>query len=247
MMLLVDAGNTAIKWGLYKAGEIVITDRFVHRDHEITEQLTRSWKSLQQPADICIANVAGQALGDALSAWIRQQWSLTPRFVSTTDEACGVKNAYPVAEDLGVDRWAALIAAHHHTRDAACIIDCGTAITVDVLAADGQHQGGLIIPGIELLKQVVREDTAGVRPRTEIQAATLYANSTAAGVHGGAVYMAVAAIDRIITDVAATQNQDLEVVITGGDAGKMLPLLARSAHHDPALVLKGLAIIAGEH
>jgi len=59
--------------------------------------------------------------------------------------------------------------------------------------------------------------------------------------------MAVAAIDRIIDDIAATQHQDFEVVITGGDAGTMLPLLARSAHHDPALVLKGLAVLAGEH
>ena len=247
MMLLVDAGNTAIKWGLYEAGEFVSEGRFVHRGSNIAEQLTRYWTSLQQPVDVCIANVAGEALSDALSAWTRQQWSLTPRVARTKDEGCGETNAYPVAADLGVDRWAALIGAHHHTRGAACIVDCGTAITIDMLAADGHHQGGLILPGIELLKQVIREDTAGVRPSEEVQTATLFANSTSAGVHAGAVYMAVAAIDRIINDFATTQAQDIEVVITGGDAGTMLPLLARSAHHDPALVLKGLAILAGEH
>jgi len=247
MMLLVDAGNTALKWGLYEGGEFIAADRMVHRGHEITEQLTRYWTSLQPPDEVFVANVAGEPLAHALSDWTRQHWSLIPRFASTTDAACGVKNAYPVAEDLGIDRWAALIGAHQHTRGAVCIVDCGTAITVDLLAANGHHQGGLILPGIELLKQVVQEDTAGVRPAAEIRAVTLFANSTGAGVHSGAVYMAVAAIDRIVNEVAATRNQDFEVVITGGDAGTMLPLLARSAHHDPALVLKGLAVLAGGH
>lgn len=247
MMLLVDAGNTALKWGLYEAGKIVTTDRFVHRNSSLTEQLTRHWMSLQPPDEVFIANVAGERLADTLSAWTQQQWSLVPHFVSTTDTACGVTNAYSVAADLGVDRWAALIGAHHYTRGAVCIVDCGTAITVDVLAANGRHLGGLILPGVELLKQVVQKDTAGVRSATEQQAANLFANNTSGGVHSGAVYMAVAAIDRIINDFATTQAQDTEVVITGGDAGTMLPLLARSAHHDPALVLKGLAILAGEH
>jgi len=247
MLLLVDVGNTAVKWGLYEAGEFIAADRIVHRDYNLIEQLTRYWASLQPPDEVFIANVAGEPLANALAAWIRQQWSLIPRFASTTDVACGVTNAYPVAADLGVDRWAALIGAHHHTRDAVCIVDCGTAITMDMLAADGHHQGGLIIPGVELLKQVVREDTAGVKPAAEMQATTLFANSTGAGVHSGAVYMAVAAIDRIISEITATQDQDFEILITGGDAGKMLTLLTHSALHDPELVLKGLAILAGEH
>ena len=246
-MLLVDAGNTAIKWAICKAGEFVATDRFVHRDSSVTEQLTCCWMSLQPPEEVFIANVAGESLAEALSAWTQQQWSLTPRFASTTDAACGVTNAYSVAADLGVDRWAALIGAHHYFRDATCIVDCGTAITVDVLAANGHHLGGVILPGVELLKQVLQNDTAGVGPATEQLAAKLFANKTGEGVHGGAVYMAVAAIDRIINDVAAMQDQNFEVVITGGDAATMLPLLARSAHHDPALVLKGLARLAGEH
>lgn len=247
MMLLVDAGNTAIKWGSCKAGEIVATDRFVHRDSSLAEQLTRYWTSLQPPDEVFIANVAGARLADILSAWTQQQWSLIPRFAGTADTACGVTNAYSVAADLGIDRWAALIGAHHHTRGAVCIVDCGTAITVDVLAANGRHQGGLILPGIELLKKVVREDTAEVKPSTEAQTVTPFASSTGAGIHGGAVYMAVAAIDRIISEITATQDQDFEILITGGDAGKMLTSLTHSALHDPALVLKGLAILAGEH
>jgi type III pantothenate kinase len=115
-----------------------------------------------------------------------------------------------------------------------------------MLAASGQHQGGLILPGIDMLKQVVRQDTAEVRPSEESAVATLLANSTGDGVHSGAVFMVAAAIDRIISDLVAMQGQDVEVLITGGDAGTILTLLARPAHHDPELVLKGLAILAGE-
>jgi type III pantothenate kinase len=247
MRLLVDAGNTAIKWGLWQAGEITSADRFVHRGHGLEMQLTQSWGALPRPANVYVANVAGKEMSTVLIDWLQQHWTLTPEFISTSANACGVANAYPVAETLGVDRWAALVAAHHHHRGAVCIIDCGTAITLDLLAADGGHQGGLILPGIELLKQAVLDDTAGTGCAAEGQAANLLASSTGAGVHSGAVYMAVAAIDRIVSELAASQEQDFDVVITGGDAGRILTLLAHPAFHDPKLVLKGLAILAGEN
>lgn len=247
MMLLVDAGNSTVKWALCKPGEFHGSDRFSHRGRDITGLLTRYWASLKPPSGVFVANVAGKRLGEDLTAWTQQQWLQTPEFIGATGEACGVRNAYPAPETLGVDRWAALIAAHHHVRGAACIVDCGTAITLDLLMADGQHQGGLILPGIEMLKRALREDTAGVRPSEEVQAAAGIASSTGNAVHGGALYMVVAAIDRIISDLADTRRQPFETVITGGDAETILTLLAHPAHYDPALVLKGLAILAGGH
>jgi type III pantothenate kinase len=247
MMLLVDAGNSAIKWAFNRGGELLGSDRFVYRGDDISRQLTRCWGSLQPPAGVYVANVAGKHMGKTLTDWARQQWSQTPAFVGSSAAACGVRNAYSDPETLGVDRWAALIGAHHHTRGAVCIVDCGTAITLDLLLASGQHQGGLILPGIEMLKRALLEDTAEVRSSAEVQAAGVIASSTGAAVHGGAVYMAVAAIDRIISDIAVIHEQDFEVVITGGDAGTILTLLAHPARHDPALVLKGLSILAGEH
>ncbi|MGB5178677.1 MAG: type III pantothenate kinase [Gammaproteobacteria bacterium] len=246
MRLLVDVGNSAVKWALAGEDGIISGHRFVHRDRDIAGQLTLSWAALQRPTAVFVVNVAGTAMAHILTAWSRQHWSLVPEYVSTGSAACGVTNAYTVAGTLGVDRWAALIGARHQSRAAVCVIDCGTAITLDLLAASGQHLGGLILPGIEMLKQVIREDTAGVRPSADDPLATLFATDTGAAVHGGAVYMAVAAIDRIITDMVATQEQEFEVLITGGDAGTILTLLARPAHHDPELVLKGLAILAGE-
>jgi len=246
MRLLVDVGNSALKWAFAKGEGIVGGDRFVHRGLDTAAQLSLAWGSLQRPAEICVVNVAGEAMASTLVAWTRQHWSLMPKFFSSGDMACGVTNAYSAPENLGVDRWAALIGAHHQHLGAVCVIDCGTAITLDLLAADGQHRGGLILPGIEMLKQMLLADTAEVKPSAAPPLATLLASSTGAGVHGGAVYMAVAAIDRLVNDVAARLGQDIKVLITGGDAGTILTLLAHPAHHDPELVLRGLAILAGE-
>ena len=246
MRLLVDVGNSAVKWAFAGADDIAGGDRFVHRDLDIAVQLTLAWGSVLRPAEVCVVNVAGEAMASALTAWTRQHWSLIPKFFSSGDTACGVTNAYSVSENLGVDRWVALIGAHRQHRSAVCVIDCGSAITLDLLAASGQHQGGLILPGIEMLKQVLLEDTAEVKPSAIPTLVTLLASNTGTGVHSGAVYMVVAAIDRIIGDLTAKQGQDLEVLITGGDACTIVTLLARPAHHDPELVLKGLAILAGE-
>jgi type III pantothenate kinase len=199
------------------------------------------------PAGICIANVAGTQLAQQLSGWIETRWGITPVFIATTGQACGVTNAYAVPGSLGVDRWAALIGAHHHGGGATCIVDCGTAITLDMLAADGVHQGGLILPGIEMMKQMLLKNTAVVNTSTTQQVAKLFAMSTGDAVNSGALYMAAAAIDRTVGDMAEALGIAADVIITGGDASRIATLLAMPVRHDPELVLKGLAILAGEH
>ena len=245
MMLLLDVGNTSVKWGLYEGGIIVTRGSFMHRGNAINDLAGQSWSELQTPAGVYIANVAGKDVAKQLSGWIIKQWGITPVFIAATGQACGVTNAYTQPEQLGVDRWAALIGAHHHGNGAVCIVDCGTAITLDMLGADGVHQGGLILPGIEMLKQMLLKNTAVTNTSSTQEPASLFAMGTADAVNGGALYMAVAAIDRIVADMASEPGADLGVVITGGDASRVLTMLACPARHDPELVLKGLAMLAG--
>lgn len=247
MKLLIDVGNTAVKWGLCEAGVIVKSGHYMHRGSDVGVLAEQYWSGLSVPAGICIANVAGTQLAQQLSGWIETRWGITPVFIATTGQACGVTNAYAVPGSLGVDRWAALIGAHHHGGGATCIVDCGTAITLDMLAADGVHQGGLILPGIEMMKQMLLKNTAVVNTSTTQQAAKLFAMSTGDAVNSGALYMAAAAIDRTVGDMAEALGIAADVIITGGDASRIATLLAMPVRHDPELVLKGLAILAGEH
>lgn len=247
MKLLLDAGNTSVKWGLCEAGNIVASGGFMHRENTFNTLAGQAWSDMQVPAGVYMANVAGEQLGGQLSDWIEKQWGIIPVAVASSGQACGVTNAYTVPENLGVDRWAALIGAHHHGSGAVCIVDCGTAITLDMLDADGVHQGGLILPGVEMLKQMLLQNTAVNNVFRAPGPAKLFAMGTEDAVNSGALYMAVAAIDRIVTDMVAGPGTHPDVVITGGDASRILTLLVCPARHDPELVLKGLALLAGEY
>ena len=246
MSLLLDIGNTALHWAPCRDGSLRRGGYFTHRGNDIARLADQAWGDLPVPDRVIIANVAGSDTGRVLAGWLQRHWGVTPEYVQAGARACGVTNAYVEPEKLGVDRWAALVAVHHHYPGTACVVDCGTAITLDVIDAAGVHQGGLILPGIETMKQQLLQNTADINAAGKLRPALLLARATADAVNGGAIYLAVAAIDRIFVDLVATYGEPLQLVLTGGDVPVLLPQLSASAHHDPGLVLKGLAILAGE-
>ena len=138
--------------------------------------------------------------------------------IKTARSACGVTNAYHAPGDLGADRWVAMIAAHHRVAGAVCVIDCGTAVTVDLVAASGEHRGGLILPGVRLLGQTLAVNTAGIHLQVDAAATGLLGRTTREGVIGGAQYLVAAAIDRIAADVIGHAGEPVTVIITGGDS-----------------------------
>ena len=246
MNLLLDVGNTAVKWACESSGRLGMTGQFVHRAGNIGILAEAAWAGLQPAEKVLIASVAGDDVQTALLAWFQDHWQVQPVFLRSTASACGVTNAYTDPETLGIDRWAAIVAAHRRYPGAVCVVDCGTAVTLDLGTADGEHRGGLILPGVEMLQQMLLQNTAQLRLAEKQPAATPLADTTAAAVYGGAVYMLVAAIDRSVADMRAEQGGSIEVVITGGDAGRILPLLQGPAQHQPDLVLQGIIMLAGE-
>lgn len=247
-MMLLDIGNTAVKWAIQEQGKFTERGHFVYRDGDFAGRAGKAWGELPEQQAAVAANVAGADMQAAVTGWAEENWHVTPEFIRVTAQAAGVTNAYSEPEALGVDRWAAIIAAYHHYGGPVCIVDCGTAITVDVVDATGQHQGGLIAPGIDVLKQSLLEDTAGIRmtPADDSQRLTLLASGTQAAVYNGTYYICSAMIDRVIADIVARFGENIVLVMTGGDAGNLLSLSAWQPEHDPDLVLKGVAILAGE-
>jgi type III pantothenate kinase len=244
--LLLDVGNTAVKWACLTQGRLGMPECFVHRAGDIGMLADAAWSGLPPPDEVLIASVAGWEMEDVLSAWFMDKWEVLPVFLRSTASACGVVNAYSDPETLGIDRWAALVAAHHEYPGDVCVVDCGTAITLDMVTAQGEHRGGLIFPGIGAIQQTLSQNTALLGLSGKQQTATPLANTTRDGIYSGAVYLVVAAVERSVAAMCESEGASLDIVITGGDAERILPLLQGSVCHAADLVLRGVAMLAGE-
>ena len=242
MILLADVGNSRIKWMLWD-GEQCQERGQVQHAAAWAECAAQQWRSLTPPTRALLVNVAGELAGRALSVWIADNWGITAQFVTSCAAACGVRNAYHEPQRLGADRWVALLAAHALTQQNCYVVDCGTALTIDALAADGQHLGGVIIPGMRLMRESLYRETRQIPPETgEPQ---LLAHSTSNGVWGGALYAVAASIDGITQRMEAAGGAGIRI-LTGGAAASVLPYLQATYRVEPDLLFKGLQVIAAE-
>jgi type III pantothenate kinase len=247
MDLLVDIGNARIKWGLQDGDSWTDGEAQLHKGRAFKDIARPIWKDLAQPERVIVSNVAGREYEKSVQTWIKRRWKVVPEFLRSQASLCGVTNAYQVPERLGADRWANLIAAHAYYPGPAVIIDCGTAITIDALDAAGRHLGGLIVPGIDLMSAALVGNAAGIELNEPgSQSVSLLGSSTESAVAGGVLYTAVALVDRVCQDLRAELGKGTSMLLTGGDAGRLLPLLDTRPRHDANLVLKGLSVFAKE-
>lgn len=203
------------------------------------------WTQNEKPVRVIVSNVAGEVFANNLIIHTEKYWEIQPEFIMPRATAFGISNAYQDAGKLGADRWATLIAAHHAGHGATCIVDCGTAITIDAINAQGEHLGGLILPGLATMRSALAGNTHALPYTMDGVATNLVplAQDTVKAITNGSLYAVVSAIDRIVADLCA-QLEIESTIITGGDAEHLMPLLATQYQHEPQLVLQGLAIIA---
>jgi len=240
--LLIDLGNTRLKWGIgddcgkVQAGEALLNS-------ELNEDnLAALWRKIQTPHRIGIACVGGTtelACGEAVANKLWPAISVTR--VQSQAENFGVTNAYSQPEQLGVDRWLGMIAAYHQYRCALCIAGCGTAVTVDLINADGQHLGGLICPGIHLMKESLAQKTENLSMIRRQDFPAGLADFTGAAIHNGVVSAIAGMIGKAV-NVQSPYN-GYKIVLTGGDAALIAPCLASATVIDVNLVLSGLALM----
>jgi type III pantothenate kinase len=244
MKLLVDIGNSRVKWATLDKDGLSPSQSFQRSKTGIKASLNKAWKSLKDIEAVYVANVGGDKLGEQLSEWAEKNWQVTPKTIKSEQRRFGVSNAYGESEKLGIDRWLSLIAARQHARQAQCIIDCGTAMTIDIVTKNGQHQGGMILPGLSLMRSSLASNTdALTEDEGEQEYKTLAANTYSA-IQAGTLYSVTATLERIISDLKLSFENKIRFIITGGDAEHLLPLLPDEIHHYPDIVLKGLAFYA---
>ncbi|MFP5404432.1 MAG: type III pantothenate kinase [Gammaproteobacteria bacterium] len=235
--LLIDAGNTRLKWALREAGDWVAQGHGDYSDWSGLRQI------LPEAARCHVASVASASRTGELEALLRQAG--VPTVWLRAEARFGdVVNGYADPHQLGVDRWMGLIAARARTRDAVLVASAGTALTVDALAADGRFLGGVIVPGLQLMRQALRAGTAGVEPAGG--RVMPFPITTADAVESGLVAALSGTILQQHARLAEATGQAPRCLLTGGDAGVLAPWLEGTFEIVPALVLEGIARVANE-
>lgn len=243
MNLVLDLGNSRCKWALADVEPAGLTQGgALAYGEDFAQALDNSFSALPRPQHVAAVCVAASGHLQTLAQWVRSHWGLELQSIVTRAAQLGVTNAYRDPTSLGADRWAALVAARARLPGAACVVDCGTALTIDALDRNGVYRGGVILPGLALMRAALLR-TQGVRVVVG-EAGSALAQSTAEGVAAGALLGLAGAIDRILDEQAVLLDATPQVLITGGDAQPLLALLRHVVQHTPDLVLEGVARIA---
>lgn len=244
--LLVDIGNSRVKWAWLdgeRLGKARAADYSGWRARDFARRVIGTQRNIQS---ILVASVAAKAVTDALAAAARLAGAPAPQRLATQRRACGVTVGYIEPWRLGVDRLLAMIAAHRRfAGQPVCAVAVGTALTVDLVGANGRHWGGSIIPAPPLMVASLLAGTNGIRRRAQGGAAgrgrALFGRSTRAAVEQGARYAAAAAVDRAISEATHLVGREPRLVLTGGGAPGLRPLIRTESVLVPDLVLEGLA------
>ncbi|MDH3377444.1 MAG: type III pantothenate kinase [Gammaproteobacteria bacterium] len=235
--LLVDAGNTRVKWALVNG-----TEWHAYACPLADAEPESVWKALDIPDRVIVSNVAGGKWEQNVRVWCKRYWKRNAEFIAACHEQCGVRNGYRNPSTLGSDRWAALIAVRHCTRSSSIVVDCGTTVTVDALSVSGEFLGGVIFPGPGLARAGLLDRTRGI---AEVDGGVeLFGRSTGEAVAAGIAYSIAGGVDRIVAEFSAQLPGVVSIFMTGGAAGAVSPYLRSVVTLSPELVLRGLAVIA---
>lgn len=239
MILLIDAGNTRIKWGVHAHGQWLAQGAVLHA---ATGDLTRIAATHPGLSRVLGANVAGTAAADAITAALHGH-TPAPEWLLSSAQCCGVRNLYEHPAQLGADRWAALIGARAlHPSANTLVVTAGTATTVDILDASGNFQGGLILPGEELMRRSLAGNTAQL-PFAQGRHVAAPRNTDDAIV-SGCLNAQAGTIERMFSHIA--HDAGALCLLNGGAATRIEPLLTIPVKRIDNLVLEGLAVVASD-
>lgn len=243
MILAIDAGNSRVKWGWYQRDDqgnggwssiatVSLIEFAASSDHINPFSATH-----ENPSRIIISNVAGEGAHQLLVNWT-SIFEAEPLWLKGEAETCGVRNSYDRPAQLGPDRWAALIAAKTLEPDRAClVINAGTCTTVDALSAAGEFLGGLIVPGVDLMRFVLHEHTGSLPLQSGNFVRT--PRNTVDAIETGARHAQAGAVERMHRALGG----DSVCLVSGGGGPALIERLELPCRYVENLVLEGLAQI----
>jgi type III pantothenate kinase len=253
MNLLIDIGNTRLKWGCEKSGRIEQTG-FLDSVRLSRSALDKSMSSIAKPKSAWVSSVGSPSSHKVLVEWLLQRYQLNAQVVKVRQPVTGFSNAYADLDSLGVDRWVAAIGAREcaevkeGARESAqvkdiIIVDVGTAITIDCLTADNIFQGGVIYPGYRLMHDSLVGGTSGIKSEF-FETDQIVGKTTSECVNSGIAHGVAGAVERIVFEMQVSIGAETQILLTGGGAQALLGKARLDVRYEPNLVLHGLIKIA---
>lgn len=234
MILDIDVGNSFAKWRLQDAG--VIVSRGSQHTQSILEQQKLDF-SLNGPLDqVRLSLVARDEIREILRRQFHYDHGVLTSTAEVSQVVASVTCGYRDPRSLGIDRWLAIVAAYTRFKQSLVVIDAGSATTVDIVNSDGHHQGGYILPGVELMRTALWQGTESVKAPSADVTLLDPATCTEDAVNRGSMLALTAAIEQTVSRFSG------RLVLTGGDAPSIRKLITLSVHHIPELVIDGLAV-----
>ncbi len=264
MLLLLDVGNTRIKWAVLEH-EVFNSDALkttmpghwlAHGSvpHQAMDTLQKVWQEHAHVISrIVISNVAGKVVREKLQAMLLHLFGekVSLEWFASTSQLAGVRNTYANPAQLGCDRFATMIAAHAlFPQHPLVIATCGTATTIDALTAQGEFVGGMILPGLGLMAISLAKNTAQLPNVAELSDLALlpshtFADNTQAAIQAGCLAAQAGAIERAVTQHVIAMQEPVLCILSGGAATYIAPYLSVQHQVVENLVLIGLQVAAG--
>lgn len=240
MKILFDIGNTRIKAAIWRGGALQSLASCATEQTNFPEQ----WHLAGEPESIHIASVANSERSGALQAWADKHWGITPVIATVQQGTGGVHTAYLAPSTLGIDRWLAALGAFHlANRQPVCVIDAGTALTVDIVDHNGCHLGGMIAPGLSLMIESLTHRTAQLALE-KISVPDIFAVTTESAISLGCADYIGGMIEKLQKRLVGAGLSDAVWYVTGGQGEVVMEIAAKDMEWVPDLVLQGLAIAA---
>jgi type III pantothenate kinase len=237
--LQLDVGNSGAKWRLVQAGAVVARGKYLAAEWASREALLNCAPQLEQ---IWIASVADPAAEAELDALLRGRWGVQPWFARSCERTGDLRNSYTDPSLMGVDRWLAMLAAWERVRGRVCVVDAGSALTIDLVDDSGLHRGGYIVPGTFLMERALLLDTDRVRFAEQVDYGLAPGVSTAQAVRHG-IALAQAGALAMALDHAPGEHPP-PIVFSGGGGELLRRLAGRGGELVPDLVFEGLELMA---
>jgi type III pantothenate kinase len=249
MLLVVDVGNTQTHLGMFRDEELVEHWRFATVRESTADELASVLVGLLHLRGLTVEDVSAAIVSSVVPQLVHEYQGVGERYLGGNLTVVGpsLRSGIPIRterpHEVGADRLVNSVAAYERIRSACIVVDFGTAITYDVVSADGELLGAIISPGIEISLEALSERAARL-PRVELEAPPeLIGRNTETSIQSGVIYGFAGQVDGIVGRLRAELGVEARVIATGGLATSIAPFCEEIDEVDDLLTLTGLRLL----